>query len=148
MTDRLTPVERSRQMARIKGVNTLPELRLRKALHARGLRFRLHVRSLPGRPDVVLPRHRAIVFVHGCFWHRHNGCKLAYKPKSNALFWCKKFAANSARDKRQLRDLASLGWRVVIAWECELRSSDSAAREAARIAAWVRSGSADDGSVR
>src|SRR5690349_18669614 len=121
MTDRLTRTERSRHMSRIRGRDTTPELRLRTSLHARGFRFRLHVKTLQGRPDLVFPRYRAVVFVNGCFWHRHPGCKLAYTPKSNESFWQQKFASNVLRDNQQIRTLASQGWRVIVAWECTLR---------------------------
>lgn len=105
-------------MSRIKSGNTAPEIAVRSILHRLGYRFRLHDRSLPGRPDIVLKRHRAIVFVHGCFWHRHRGCKFAYAPKSNVAFWTTKFEGNVARDKEALRRLRRDGWRVLVVWEC------------------------------
>ena len=138
MADRLTLAQRSRNMARIRGQDTNPELRLRGALHARGFRFRLHVKSLPGRPDLVFSRYQAVVFVNGCFWHRHADCKLAYTPKSNKLFWQEKFAANVLRDTRQIRALTRQGWRVTVAWECRLRSPASLTKEAIRVAAWLK----------
>jgi DNA mismatch endonuclease (patch repair protein) len=108
-------------MAGIGGRNTRPELRLRKALHARGFRYRLHARELPGRPDLVFPRYRAVVFVHGCFWHRHTACRLTTTPAANASFWQEKFDSNVARDARNIAALRSLSWRVAVVWECALR---------------------------
>ena len=121
MTDTLTPLERSRLMAKIKGKNTGPERAVRSLLHRAGYRFRIHVRTLPGTPDIVLPRHRAIVFVHGCFWHRHPNCKTASTPKSHRKFWADKFARNVANDRKHRRQLRRLGWRVLTVWECQLR---------------------------
>lgn len=106
-------------MARIGQRDTQPELAVRRSLHKFGYRFRLHRRDLPGRPDIVLPRHKTVVFVHGCFWHRHSGCKFASSPKSRIEFWNKKFATNVARDDRVQRELELAGWRVLTIWECE-----------------------------
>ncbi len=94
-------------------------MRVRRFLHAHGYRYRLHDRRLPGHPDVVLPRYRTVVFVHGCFWHQHAGCRFATRPDTNASFWAQKLAANVARDRNQLAELTSQGWRVEIVWECE-----------------------------
>ena len=113
--------ERSRNMAAIRGKNTAPELAVRRILHAMGLRFRLHRKDLPGRPDIVLPRHRTVVFVHGCFWHRHEGCSYTTTPKTRQEFWQAKFDGNVARDRRNQADLVQLSWRVLVVWECELR---------------------------
>ena len=107
-------------MAGIGGKDTKPEIAVRSALHRLGLRFRLHRAGLPGRPDVVLSRHHAVVFVHGCFWHRHIGCKLAYTPKSNLTFWRRKFRENVERDMRTAGNLRRLGWRIFVVWECSL----------------------------
>ena len=112
---------RSRNMAAIRGKDTAPELAVRRILHAMGLRFRLHRRDLPGRPDIVLPKHRTVVFVHGCFWHRHEDCRYTTTPKTRQEFWQTKFAANVERDRRNRTDLLQLGWRVIVVWECELR---------------------------
>ena len=112
---------RSRIMAAIRGHDTTPELLVRSALHRHGLRFRLHARDLPGRPDIVLPRHRTVILVHGCFWHRH-GCTLSSEPSTRRRFWNEKFARNVARDARNARALRRLGWRVLTVWECALRS--------------------------
>ena len=124
MTDILTPQERSALMGRIRGVDTKPELFVRRALHALGYRFRTHVRGLPGRPDVVFSKRRAAVFVHGCFWHRH-GCRKTYTPRSREQFWQTKFTGNVERDRRDQQRLASDGWRVFIAWECELATDQT-----------------------
>lgn len=115
-------------MSGIRGKDTRPELLVRRALHRAGLRFRLASgRTLPGRPDIVLPRHRAAIFVHGCFWHRHPGCAFAYTPKSNRRFWLRKFAENVERDERNLRALRRLGWRTFVVWECSLTDGRLAA---------------------
>lgn len=107
-------------MSRIRGKDTLPELLIRKGLHARGLRYRLQDRSLPGRPDLVFPKHKAIIFVHGCFWHAH-GCNLSKVPKSREQFWAEKLSKNRMRDQRANEDLSACGWRVIVIWECALR---------------------------
>jgi DNA mismatch endonuclease (patch repair protein) len=119
MPDIVPPHKRSEMMSGIRGRDTKPELEVRRYLHALGLRYRLHVADLPGRPDIVFPRHGAVVFVHGCFWHRHPGCRFAYQPKSNEEFWTSKFAKNIERDKRDALALTAMGWRVFVAWECE-----------------------------
>ncbi len=124
MTDSLTPEARSRNMAKIRGKDTGPELLVRRAAHALGLRFRLHRRDLPGTPDLVFPARRIALFVNGCFWHRHPGCRFAYMPKSRAWFWQAKFDGNVARDARKQEELAARGWTVVTIWECETRDQD------------------------
>ena len=124
MADILTPRKRSELMSRIRGVDTKPELFVRRALHARGYRFSTHVREIPGCPDLVFTRRRAVIFVHGCFWHRH-GCKKTYVPKSRQKFWQTKFAANVERDKRDQKLLANKGWRVFVAWECEVETDET-----------------------
>lgn len=138
MADTLTKAERSDRMRRIRGKDTAPELALRRALHAEGLRFRLHRANLPGRPDIVLPRFRTAVFVHGCFWHRHEGCPICTTPKSNTQFWTEKFERNVARDQRNKRQLKSLGWNVVTVWECEVSSGEKAQGTARRLARRLR----------
>lgn len=110
-------------MALVRSANTQPELLVRRALHARRLRFRLHRKDLPGSPDLVLPGRRLVVFVHGCFWHRHPGCKATRTPKTRRDWWVKKFAENVNRDKRNRRALSALGWRVVVIWECDARNA-------------------------
>ncbi|WP_084632686.1 very short patch repair endonuclease [Pleomorphomonas oryzae] len=128
MVDRLSSDRRSWLMSRVRCRHTAPEMRVRQAVHALGLRFRLHRRDLPGKPDLVLPGRRLAVFVHGCFWHRHLGCKHATTPKSNAEFWNAKFEANIARDKRVTSELEALGWRVEVIWECETENSATLAQ--------------------
>lgn len=108
-------------MASIKGKNTDPELALRKALHRLGFRYILHDRRLPGQPDIVLPKYKAAVFVHGCFWHRHIGCNYTAMPASNRKFWERKFSHNIERDRRNIQKLRESGWRVLIVWECVLK---------------------------
>lgn len=120
-------------MSRIHSRDTKPEVALRRALHRLGLRFRLHG-DLPGRPDIVLPRYRAVVLVHGCFWHRHAGCKVASTPKSNTAFWQAKFDRNVERDAEVVDRLKSLDWKVLVAWECELRSRVKVDEAAMRLA--------------
>lgn len=121
MVDVVDPATRSRMMAGIRAKNTKPELLVRSYLHGRGLRFRLHVKTLPGKPDIVLPKYRAIVFVHGCFWHHHQGCKYAYVPNSRPDFWMQKLSQNAVRDREKANMLIKSGWRVFTVWECELR---------------------------
>ena len=121
MADVHSPATRSYNMSRIRGKDTKPELLVRQYLHANGLRYRLHGKDLPGRPDLVLPRYRTVVFVHGCFWHGHEGCRYFVIPKTRTEVWQQKIGRNVANDFRQHGELASLGWRVLTVWECELR---------------------------
>ena len=114
-------------MARIRSSNTKPEIAVRRLLHARGLRFRLHRRDLPGKPDIVLPRHRLAIFVHGCFWHQHPGCRLASRPKTRTDYWMPKLFANVERDARAVSGLTDMGWRVETIWECDVRQPDKLA---------------------
>jgi DNA mismatch endonuclease (patch repair protein) len=123
MVDVVNSATRSRMMASIRGKNTNPEVMVRRFLHARGFRFRLHVRSLPGTPDLVLPKYNLAIFVHGCFWHQHPGCRFATMPDENREKWERKFAENLARDQRQLAALVNEGWRVLIVWECGVRTA-------------------------
>lgn len=125
MVDRLTPARRSWLMSRVASKHTSPEMRVRRAAHALGLRFRLHRKDLPGRPDLTFPKYKTVVFVHGCFWHRHPGCRKATASKSNVDFWEGKFAANVARDASAQAKLENLGWRVVTIWECETKDEHS-----------------------
>lgn len=112
-----------RRMLAVRGRNTAPELRVRRVLHAMGYRFRLHRKDLPGTPDIVLPRHRKIVLVHGCFWHGHEKCKRATRPMNNADIWATKIEGNRQRDQRDLVALSALGWNVHVVWECEVRNT-------------------------
>lgn len=116
---------RSWIMSRIRGKNTKPELLVRALLYRMGYRFRLHRKDLPGKPDIVLTRYRKAVFVHGCFWHRHDGCKYAYVPKSRTEFWESKFKENVERDRKNREKLEQMGWTVDIIWECETRNPDT-----------------------
>lgn len=135
MVDIVDRKTRSRMMAAVRSKNTKPELAVRRRLHQLGLRFRLHSKTLPGSPDLSFPKYGTAVFVHGCFWHRHQGCKDASRPKSNSRFWENKLLANVRRDKKQRRALQSLGWKVLTIWECEISE-----RALARIAREVRRG--------
>ncbi len=112
--------KRSEIMAKIRSTNTLPEIRLRSALHKCGIRFRLHRRDLPGKPDLVLPKYRAVIFVHGCFWHQHKNCADGKMPKSQTEYWAEKFAKNAERDRRTKVALKKMGWKVFVVWECEI----------------------------
>jgi DNA mismatch endonuclease (patch repair protein) len=116
---------RSRNMAAIRGKDTAPEIAVRKMLHGMGLRFRLHRKDLPGRPDIVLSKYRTVVLVHGCFWHRHVGCPYTTAPKTRTEFWRAKFEANIARDRLNRAELERLDWRVLVVWECELRDPET-----------------------
>lgn len=122
--DILTPEERSRVMSHITGKDTRPEMIVRSLLHRLGFRFRLHHRDLPGKPDIVLPRRKAVIFVHGCFWHRHQGCKDATIPKTNTGFWLNKLNRNVERDLKAASALKAAGWRVLYVWECETNNLD------------------------
>lgn len=119
MTDIVDSERRSENMSRIKGRDTAPELAVRRIAHGLGFRFRLHRKDIPGCPDLVFPKYRLAVFVHGCFWHRHDGCQYTYMPKSRTAFWTKKFGQNVARDYRNEKALQELGWQVLVIWECE-----------------------------
>ena len=127
--DIFSPEKRSRMMAGIKGKNTKPELVVRKLVHGMGFRFRLHRKDLPGTPDLVFPRLRRAIFVHGCFWHRHPGCRFAYTPKSNTQFWLDKLGANVQRDALALKALDALSWEILIVWECEVSNLPALAQK-------------------
>ena len=120
MTDKLTPQRRSWNMSRIRSTDTKPEMVLRSVLHRMGLRFRVHRRGLPGRPDIVLPKYHTVIFVHGCFWHQHPGCIEAVRPKSNKSYWMAKLDNNIKRDRKNIKALRHEGWRVFRFWECEI----------------------------
>ena len=123
MADKLTSSQRSHCMSRIRGKNTKQEILVRKGLHARGFRFRLHNKKLPGSPDIVLPKYGVAIMVNGCFWHGHKGCRYATKPKTNIEFWEAKIARNRHRDEVTTAHLEALGWTVITIWECELRTN-------------------------
>lgn len=124
MADVFSKEKRSEIMSRIKGGNTKPELIVRSLLHRLGYRFRLHRKDLPGKPDIVLPRHKKVVFVNGCFWHGHEGCKRSSIPSSNTEFWETKIKKNIERDKTKIRELKRLGWKVLIIWQCRIKDTD------------------------
>ena len=126
--DRLTPERRSWLMSRVKAKDSLAEIRVRRTVHSLGLRYRLHRRDLPGTPDLVFPKYRVALFIHGCFWHRHAGCKKATTPKSRIRFWQNKFDRNMARDRKVASDLRALGWTVKIIWECEAKTREAILR--------------------
>lgn len=121
MADRISPERRSANMSVVRGRDTGPEMIVRRTAHSLGLRFRLHRRGLPGTPDLVFPKYRTVIFVHGCFWHRHDGCPKASVPKTRTEFWQAKFDRNVARDQAAVEALEEGGWRVIVIWECETR---------------------------
>ena len=124
MHDRLTKERRSWNMSRIRSKNTTPEKIVRTALHRMGYRFRLHGKKLPGRPDIVLTKYKTVIFVHGCFWHRHHGCKNCTTPTTRKEWWVAKLEANVLRDLRHQQSLQQLGWKAIVVWECETKTSD------------------------
>ena len=139
MPDIVDRATRSRMMATIGNRDTVPEIILRRTLHARGLRYRLHDRTLPGTPDLVFRRFGAVCFVHGCFWHRHVGCPYATTPTTHEGFWQAKFRANVERDRRNQQDLLESGWRVAIVWECALRRQGQV-DTALKLEQWLHGG--------
>jgi DNA mismatch endonuclease Vsr len=126
--DTLTAVQRSERMALIRSKNTKPEMVVRRFLHGLGYRYRLHQKGLPGAPDLVFPSRRTIIFIHGCFWHGHEGCKVAHQPESRSAYWAEKFEGNKARDRRNEQALRGAGWNVVTVWECETKDLSSLER--------------------
>lgn len=140
MTDIVDQQTRSRMMSGIRAKNTKPELALRRALHAHGFRFRLHSDKVHGRPDLVLPKHRAVMFVHGCFWHRHEGCSYCTTPSTRPEFWRAKFDANIARDSAVRRILLADGWRVATVWECALRKPQLVNDTVSSLEKWLQRG--------
>jgi len=129
---------RSRMMAGIRGKNTKPELTLRRALHRAGFRYRIHDSKLPGKPDLVFPMYKALIFIHGCFWHQHSNCWWNKAPSSNTEFWKNKLGQNAERDVRNVEELRRRGWRIAIVWECSFRLSDPDP-VVARVQQWLRS---------
>ena len=121
MADSVTKEQRSWNMSRIRSTNTSIEVLVRKYLFKKGFRYRKNVTSLPGKPDIVLPKYKTVIFVHGCFWHRHEGCKFATTPSSNADYWQEKFSRNIENDKKHIKELNAQGWRVITVWECEIK---------------------------
>lgn len=123
MVDRISPEQRSANMSRIRSKDTAIEIKVRKYLFSKGFRFRKNVRSLPGAPDIVLPKYKTVIFVHGCYWHRHKGCKYASIPKTRTEFWLSKFERTLERDASQIASLESIGWHVHVLWECEIEKN-------------------------
>lgn len=138
MADKLSSTQRKYCMSRIRGKNTKPEILVRKGLHARGFRFRLHNKKLPGSPDIVLPKYGVAIMVNGCFWHGHKGCRYATKPKTNVEFWETKIARNLHRDEVTNAHLEALGWHVITVWECELREKSILASRLDALAEEIR----------
>lgn len=126
--DTLTREQRAKCMSRVRGKDTKPEMVVRRIIHGMGFRYALHSKALPGKPDIVLTRHRKVVFVHGCFWHGHSGCKRSARPTTNAEFWDRKLDRNLARDRQHIRSLESDGWSVLVVWECRTRDVDALQR--------------------
>jgi DNA mismatch endonuclease (patch repair protein) len=135
MADIFTARKRSEVMSRVRGRNTGPELAVRRVLSVGGYRYRLHRADLPGRPDIVIPRLRLAIFVHGCFWHHHRGCRKATFPRTNATFWTEKITTNALRDRRDRRRLSAMDWRVLVIWECQTRDTEKLSRRLRRLAA-------------
>ncbi|PKO41876.1 MAG: very short patch repair endonuclease [Betaproteobacteria bacterium HGW-Betaproteobacteria-4] len=133
MVDHVSTARRSEIMASIHSVDTVPELTLRRMLHRLGYRYRIHVKNLPGSPDLVFPGRKKIIFVHGCFWHRHKGCSYTSIPKTRTEFWVNKFEANVKRDRRNQKQLKEMGWRVKIVWECELKHPEKLVKKMVRF---------------
>lgn len=123
MTDRITPEHRSWNMSRIKGKDTKIEVKVRSWLFSKGFRFRKNDRRYPGTPDIVLPKYKTVIFINGCFWHRHEGCRYATTPKTRTEFWQEKFDRNVANDRKHKEELETMGWRVITLWECELKKN-------------------------
>lgn len=123
MTDRITPEHRSWNMSRIKGKDTKIEVKVRSWLFSKGFRFRKNDRRYPGTPDIVLPKYKTVIFINGCFWHRHEGCRYATIPKTRTEFWQEKFDRNVANDRKHKEELETMGWRVITLWECELKKN-------------------------
>ena len=140
MTDVFTKQKRSEVMSRIRGTDTKPEMLIRRYLHGLGFRFRLHKKGVPGTPDLWLPKYNAAIFVNGCYWHQHQGCKYAYMPKQNRRFWKAKFESNIARDLENLAALKAHGIRVLVIWECQLRSKANCEKTLPKISNWLLSG--------
>ncbi len=137
--DNKTVSERSRNMSRIRGYDTKPEIAVRKLLFADGFRYHLNVKDLPGKPDLVLKKYHAVIFVNGCFWHGHENCRLAKIPETNTAFWIAKIEANKARDIEVRRRLLVDGWRVLTVWTCSLRNTEKLRKTYSRIKAWLLS---------
>lgn len=138
--DKLTKEKRSWNMSRVRSKDTKPELIVRSSLHKMGYRFRVYVKHLPGNPDVVLPKYRAVIFIHGCFWHGHSDCKGGEIPKTRSLFWKEKICENISRDKEAYTQLNLSGWRIAIIWECALKNKSVTFDTFKKLNEWIRSG--------
>ena len=138
MGDNLTARQRNKCMSNVKGKDTVPEIKLRKNLWAKGFRYSLKSK-LPGKPDIVLPKYKAVIFVHGCFWHQHEGCRKSTRPETRKEFWDAKLDANVERDKRNMEKLMALGWRVAVVWECAVKKKSSFEETIATLENWIRS---------
>jgi DNA mismatch endonuclease (patch repair protein) len=143
MTDVHSPSQRSYNMSRIRGKDTRPEKTVRSLLRAEGVRYRSNAKNLPGKPDIVLPTHRIVIFVHGCFWHRHKNCRFTTNPKVNSQFWEAKFARTVERDGQNIRSLKQMGWKVLIVWECSTKKSTAAVRRKLLAALKLAEGRSD-----
>lgn len=139
MVDFMNPRQRSRAMSKVQGTNTKIEQTVRSLLHRRGFRFRKNVKTLPGRPDIVLPKYHAVIFVHGCFWHAHEGCKKSTIPGTRREFWEQKIQGNKDRDRRDIQELQEQGWRVAVVWECALKKKESIERTITELGMWITS---------
>lgn len=137
MTDKLTQEQRSRLMAKIHGKDTLIEKKVRSYLHKEGFRFRKNVKNLPGSPDIVLPKYKAAIFIHGCFWHGHEGCRKSRLPTTNREFWEEKRHANLERDERKIDELTNLGWRVTVIWQCEFETITNMIKNGTNLQNWI-----------
>ena len=144
MADNLTAEQRRKNMSAIKSRHTKPEIIVRSMLHRLGFRFRLHNKKLPGKPDIILPKYKTVIFVHGCFWHQHKGCKRSTIPKSNTDYWIPKLTGNVKRDVQHKADLKKSGWNVAVVWECETKDADNLAKKLKKIFAKI---SADDNNI-
>lgn len=147
MADVVSAETRSWMMSGIRGKDTKPEMTVRKALFAAGFRFRLHRGDLPGVPDIVLPGRKVAVFAHGCFWHRHEGCRFAVLPSTRPEFWKAKLEGNALRDRRNIKQLRALGWRVLVVWECAVREKGTLSGLPGILADWIR-GQEAEGEIR
>ncbi len=140
MTDFMTPKQRSQAMSKVRGVNTKPEKLIRSHLHRQGFRFRINNPNLPGKPDIVLKKFNAVIFVHGCFWHNHKGCKKSKLPKTRKEFWKKKITDTVMRDQRNIANLMKLGWRIAIVWECGTKKKDDLENIIKKLSKWIIEG--------
>jgi DNA mismatch endonuclease, patch repair protein len=138
MTDFMTPKQRSQTMSKVRGYNTEPEKFIRSRLHTQGFRFRINNSSLPGKPDIVLKKYNAIIFIHGCFWHNHKGCKKSKLPDTRHEFWRKKITDTVRRDQRNISDLSKLGWRIATVWECRTQKKDVLDQTTKKLSKWLK----------